>query len=86
MSNLLINTETMEVKPIDFGVGDLLKSLLYITFSGMHRMLLFYLRLLEERPGAALEFIWMLSHDWFKVSLKQAKMICLFFCLFVDLI
>ncbi|RXN24392.1 serine threonine- kinase pim-1-like protein [Labeo rohita] len=34
MSNLLVNTETMEVKLIDFGVGDLLKSSPYIFFSG----------------------------------------------------
>ncbi|KAL0176695.1 hypothetical protein M9458_029025, partial [Cirrhinus mrigala] len=33
MSNLLVNTETMEVKLIDFGVGDLLKSSPYIFFS-----------------------------------------------------
>ncbi|KAL1248948.1 hypothetical protein QQF64_022266 [Cirrhinus molitorella] len=34
MANLLVNTETMEVKLIDFGVGDLLKSSPYIIFSG----------------------------------------------------
>ncbi|KAL1263938.1 hypothetical protein QQF64_004293 [Cirrhinus molitorella] len=34
MAYLLVNTETMEVKLIDFGVGDLLKSSPYIIFSG----------------------------------------------------
>ncbi|XP_073675249.1 serine/threonine-protein kinase pim-2-like [Garra rufa] len=34
MPNLLVNTETMEVKLIDFGVGNLLKSSPYIFFSG----------------------------------------------------
>ncbi|KAL1247790.1 hypothetical protein QQF64_023166 [Cirrhinus molitorella] len=34
MPNLLVNTETLEVKLIDFGCGDLLKSSAYNTFSG----------------------------------------------------
>ncbi|XP_016326335.1 serine/threonine-protein kinase pim-3-like [Sinocyclocheilus anshuiensis] len=33
MPNLLVNTETLEVKLIDFGCGDLLKSSSYITYS-----------------------------------------------------
>lgn len=36
MSNLLVNTETLEVKLIDFGCGDLLKSSSYKTYSGMY--------------------------------------------------
>ncbi|XP_043118431.1 serine/threonine-protein kinase pim-2-like [Puntigrus tetrazona] len=35
MPNLLVNTETLEVKLIDFGCGDLLKSSSYNTYSGM---------------------------------------------------
>uniref|UniRef100_A0A671R2N6 non-specific serine/threonine protein kinase n=1 Tax=Sinocyclocheilus anshuiensis TaxID=1608454 RepID=A0A671R2N6_9TELE len=34
MPNLLVNTETLEVKMIDFGYGDLLKSSSYNTYSG----------------------------------------------------
>ncbi|XP_052386606.1 serine/threonine-protein kinase pim-1-like [Carassius gibelio] len=34
MPNLLVNTETLEVKLIDFGCGDLLKSSSYKTYSG----------------------------------------------------
>ncbi|XP_050989479.1 serine/threonine-protein kinase pim-1 [Labeo rohita] len=34
MPNLLVNTETMEVKLIDFGCGDLLKSSAYNTYAG----------------------------------------------------
>ncbi|KAF4103808.1 hypothetical protein G5714_014795 [Onychostoma macrolepis] len=36
MPNILVNTETLEVKLIDFGCGDLLKSLSYITCSWLH--------------------------------------------------
>lgn len=35
MPNLLVNTETLEVKLIDFGCGDPLKSSSYNTYSGM---------------------------------------------------
>ncbi|XP_016323066.1 CBL-interacting protein kinase 18-like [Sinocyclocheilus anshuiensis] len=37
MPNLLVNIETLEVKLIDFGCGDLLKSTLYKTYSGTSR-------------------------------------------------
>ncbi|XP_016113349.1 serine/threonine-protein kinase pim-3-like [Sinocyclocheilus grahami] len=37
MPNLLVNIETLEVKLIDFGCGDLLKSTLYKTYSGTAR-------------------------------------------------
>ncbi len=36
MPNLLVNIETLEVKLIDFGCGDLLKRTLYKTYSGMY--------------------------------------------------
>jgi len=36
MPNLLVNTETLEVKLIDFGCGDLLRSSPYLTYSGMY--------------------------------------------------
>ncbi|ROL48044.1 Serine/threonine-protein kinase pim-2 [Anabarilius grahami] len=37
MPNLLVNTETLEVKLIDFGCGDLLRSSSYLTYSGTAR-------------------------------------------------
>ncbi|XP_051734848.1 serine/threonine-protein kinase pim-2-like [Ctenopharyngodon idella] len=37
MPNLLVNTETLEVKLIDFGCGDLLRSSPYLTYSGTAR-------------------------------------------------
>ncbi|CAM4534963.1 unnamed protein product [Leuciscus chuanchicus] len=37
MQNLLVNTETLEVKLIDFGCGDLLKRSAYKTYSGTAR-------------------------------------------------
>nr|XP_021332684.1 serine/threonine-protein kinase pim-1-like isoform X1 [Danio rerio] len=36
LENLLINKETLEVKLIDFGCGDLLKTSAYTTFCGMY--------------------------------------------------
>lgn len=35
MPNLLVNTETLEVKLIDFGCGDIMKSSSYKNYSGM---------------------------------------------------
>lgn len=36
LENLLVNTETLEVKLIDFGCGDLLQESGYETFCGMN--------------------------------------------------
>lgn len=36
MENLLINPETLEIKLIDFGCGDLLKESAYDRFCGMY--------------------------------------------------
>lgn len=36
LENLLINPDTLEVKLIDFGCGDILKDEAYTTYSGMY--------------------------------------------------
>ncbi|XP_051749337.1 uncharacterized protein LOC127512467 isoform X1 [Ctenopharyngodon idella] len=89
MPNLLVNTETLEVKLIDFGCGDLLRSSSYKTYSECCR---FIRGCLKSNPEQRIHLDEMLSHDWFKVlSLKQAKMILkiylylLIFWLFVGL-
>lgn len=35
-SNLLINNQTLEVKLIDFGCGDILRTTVYMSYSGMY--------------------------------------------------
>ncbi|KAI2662201.1 Serine/threonine-protein kinase pim-3 [Labeo rohita] len=62
--NLLINTETLEVKLIDFGCGDLLQDSGYEQFCECCHLIQ---SLLNENPSQRMDLEEILLHDWFKV-------------------